>query len=141
VERFKDFLKRNVKRSTLKLENFMNDWSFIKDDEENQKIYFEKGLPDDWNEYDEWSEDPDSYQFKLDGEKRWINKNLPISEELQQKLLKMDMGSIRFIANPSKVTQEYIIKKRPDLIKEIQNLDPELRKRYKPELDMAGIEV
>jgi hypothetical protein len=34
-----------------------------------------------------------------------------------------------------------MIRKRPDLIKKIDHLDPALRRKYFPELNLAGIEV
>jgi hypothetical protein len=37
--------------------------------------------------------------------------------------------------------QEYIIKNRPDLIGEIKHLVPHLRKRYKYELNTAGVDI
>jgi hypothetical protein len=41
----------------------------------------------------------------------------------------------------SKVMQDYICKKRPDLINQIQNLHPSLKEKYIEELNLARIEI
>ena len=77
----------------------------------------------------------------IDGKRIIIHKNISISEELQKKIIIQDIENIKYLQSPSKETQEYVIKNRPDLIGEIDKLDPELAKEYKPELNLSGIEI
>jgi hypothetical protein len=41
----------------------------------------------------------------------------------------------------NKDQQEFIIRNRPDLICQIQELDPELREKYRHELNLSGVEI
>jgi hypothetical protein len=70
------------------------------------------------------------------GEIWWSNERLHL----------LDAGyrcSTRVIKNwkLTKEQQVFCIKYRPDLIGAIPELDPELRKKYKAELNLAGIEI
>ena len=56
-------------------------------------------------------------------------------------LLKANPEQIIYFRRTSKEMQEFAIQERPDLITKIPNLHEDLKKRYKHELSLAGIEI
>jgi hypothetical protein len=70
-----------------------------------------------------------------------ISKEKEVSLSLKWDLLKANPESIEVIKNPSRAMQEYVIKLRPDLIGEIDNLDPELAKKYQHEKELGQVDL
>ena len=130
-----------------KIQNFVMDKEF-----DNNSDYY----------YDEMKNDPDFADYDDDNVRDYIfhvyssmenirellkiyhdmvEQEYPLTEEDKWILIKHDPANITMIKHSSKEMQEYIITHAPHLIKRIPNLNPELRKKYAQELDMAGIEV
>lgn len=63
------------------------------------------------------------------------------SEDFKWKLLRLNPESITVINQPTKEMQEYVIKHRPDLIGEIDDLDPELKAKYQHEVGLGQVDL
>jgi hypothetical protein len=130
-----------------KIQNFVMD----KEMDDNSDYY-----------YDEMKNDPDFADYDDDNVRDYIyhvyssmnnvrelltlyhdiaERSYPLTEEDKWLLIKHDPQNITIISHPSKEMQEYIITRSPFLIKSIPHLDPELRKKYAQELDIAGISL
>ena len=132
--------------------------AFIRKD--NSRFWFKDGKVDRedgpaiiWGNGDQfWFKEGNNHRIggpavlRDDGHKIWAVYGRTLtdlsSDEDKWLILKGDPDSIKaFPRGSTKEMQEYIIKTRPDLTEKIHNLDPELRKKYKQELNTAGIEI
>jgi hypothetical protein len=84
------------------------------------------------------SKQPSHYWFYEGHE---VNIMFDIPHSLQRAMILDDPENIKKIKNPSRVIQEYIITKRPDLMDKINNLDPKMREKYLYHLNQGDIEI
>ena len=71
-----------------------------------------------------------------------VFNGMNLSDDMKWSILKQDVvKAAPLIPDYSPVQQEYIIQKRPDLIGQIQNLDPALKAKYQHETELGGIDL
>ena len=75
----------------------------------------------------------------------YIIRNKPCSENqilahLREEGVEKLFSTINWLGMTRNM-QEYVLEQRPDLIREINQLDPELKEKYKDEWNLSGIEI
>lgn len=72
---------------------------------------------------------------------RPLSKSSSLTDTFKWELLRANPESIKVIGKPSIDMQEYVIKTRPDLIGEIENLDPSLKTKYSHEVGVGNVDL
>lgn len=78
----------------------------------------------------------------IDG--RFISRHVVLSDSVKWQMLRANIENNLPLFNRMpirKKMQEYICKKRPDLVGQIKNLDPGLRDKYSHEEELSGVDL
>lgn len=82
-----------------------------------------------------------------DGKKSWylddhaVTLALEIPDEKKWLLIRGNPENIQVIKNPTRTMQAYVIRRRPDLIGKIDNLDPDLKAKYWHEEELGHADL
>ena len=83
--------------------------------------------------------DDNGRRWYIEGEA--VTKHMPLIDDTKWAMLKDDVGNIRLISDPNKRMQEYVLERRPDLIGEIDDLDPSLEVKFRHEKDLSQVDL
>ena len=70
-----------------------------------------------------------------------VSKAFTVIPKMQKAMLEDDINNVKKLKNLDKDLQEYVLKRRPDLVSEIDGLDPEIARKYSHEVGMGGVDL